>query len=96
MKERLDGILAAALESYQDFEGSENTAVKTRRIGKLRDEFTQLYAKVEELRAGTQNDGERKQIEDCVAEMERYSKKAHEASGFCYMPLDQIYALKAV
>ncbi|MCI8539591.1 MAG: AAA domain-containing protein [Oscillospiraceae bacterium] len=95
LKERLDGILTAALESYQDFESSAGSAPNTRRIGKLRDEFIQLYEKLEELRANAQSDGELRQIADCVSELEGHSKKAHEASSFCYAPLDQIYALKA-
>lgn len=95
LKDRLDGILAAAVESYQDFEDSAGSAANSRRIGKLRDEFIPLYAKLEELRAGVKSDSERQRIADCVAELEGYSKKAHEASSFCYMPLDQLYALKA-
>lgn len=95
LQDRLDGILFAAVESYEDFEDSADTAPANRRIGKLRDEFIQLYETLEQLRTAAQSDAERQRIAKCLSDLEEYSKKAHNAVSFFYMPLDQIYALKA-
>ena len=94
LKNRLDGILAQAIEGYQEFEDSAD-APPARRIGKLRDEFMSLYVPLNELLTSAQSDGEKEKINACLAELEQYSRKAHEAVEFSYVPLQEIYALKA-
>ena len=94
LKNRLDSILAQAVEGYQEFEDSAD-ASPARRIGKLRDEFMSLYVPLNELLASAQSDGEKDKINACLAELEQYSRKAHEAVEFSYVPLQEIYALKA-
>ena len=94
LKNRLDSILAQAVEGYQEFEDSAD-APPARRIGKLRDEFMSLYVPLNELLTSAQSDGEKEKINACLAELEQYSRKAHEAVEFSYVPLQEIYALKA-
>ena len=55
-KNRLDGILAAAQESYQEFEDDSGAAAPARRIGKLREEYLMLYEKLSAMRAEAQDD----------------------------------------
>lgn len=94
LKDRLDGILAAALEGYQEFTEASD-APAGRRIGKLRDEYLRLYEALEQMRTGAQNDGEREKVNTCLNELEQYSKKAHEEIQFSYAPLRELYALRA-
>lgn len=54
-----------------------------------------LYVPLNELLTSAQSDGEKEKINACLAELEQYSRKAHEAVEFSYVPLQEIYALKA-
>ena len=94
LKDRLDSILADAIEGYGEFEGAAD-APAARRIGKLRDEYLNLYEALEEMRSGAQSDREREKIDACLDNLEQYSRKAHEAINFSYAPLRELYALRA-
>ena len=94
LKDRLDGILASALESYEDFNQSVD-APAARRIGKLRDEYLRLYEQIAQMNAAAQNDGERQKIQDCLNQMEKKSQAACEAIHFSYVPLSELHDLKA-
>lgn len=94
LKDRLDSILAAALEGYQEFKDASD-APAGRRIGKLRDEYLRLYETLEQMRAAAQNDGERGKIDACLNDLEQHSKAAHEEIRFSYVPLRELYALRA-
>ncbi len=94
LKDRLDGILASALESYEDFNQSVD-APAARRIGKLRDEYLRLYEQIAQMDAAAQNDGERQKIQDCLNEMEKQSQAACDAIHFSYVPLSELHDLKA-
>lgn len=94
LKDRLDSILAAAVEGYQEFADAPN-APAGRRIGKLRDEYLRLYETLEQMRSGAQNDNERAKVDACLNDLEQYSKKAHEEIQFSYAPLRELYALRA-
>lgn len=94
LKDRLDGILASALECRDDFDSAAD-APAARRIGKLRDEYLRLYEQVKELNANAQTDGERQQIQTCLDQLEDHSRKAHEAIRFSYAPLPELYELRA-
>ena len=94
LKDRLDSILADAIEGYGAFEGAAD-APAARRIGKLRDEYLNLYEALEEMRSGAQSDREREKIDACLDNLEQYSRKAHEAINFSYAPLRELYALRA-
>lgn len=94
LKDRLDGILTAALEGYQEFQDAAD-APAARRIGKLRDEYMRLYENLEQMRSSAQNDGERAKIDACLNDLEQHSKTAHEEIRFSYVPLRELYALRA-
>ena len=94
LKDRLDSILSDALEGYEEFEDSAD-APAARRIGKLRDEYLNLYETLEEMRSGAQSDREREKIDACLTELEQYSQRAHAAIQFSYVPLRELYALRA-
>lgn len=94
LKDRLDGILTAAMEGYQEFADAPD-APAGRRIGKLRDEYLRLYETLEQMRSDAQNDSERDKVNACLDELEQYSKKAHEEIQFSYAPLRELYALRA-
>lgn len=94
LKDRLDGILASALECREDFDSSAD-APPARRIGKLRDEFLRLYEQISQLSAAAQTDGEKQKIQACLDELEKQSQQAHAAIHFSYAPLSELYDLKA-
>ena len=68
-KNRLDGILAAAQESYQEFE-DDSGAAPARRIGKLREEYLMLYEKLSAMRAEAQDDIGRQKVDACMEDLE--------------------------
>lgn len=94
LKDRLDIILAEAVEGYQEFTDTAD-APAARRIGKLRDEFMSLYITLGQMLSNAQSDAEREKINACLEELERYSKEAHESVQFSYVPLRELYDLKA-
>ena len=93
LKDRLDTILAEAVEGYQEFSDAAD-APAARRIGKLRDEFMSLYMSITQMLASAQSDAEREKINACLEELERYSRTAHESVQFSYVPLRELYDLK--
>ena len=97
-KNRLDGILAAVQESYQEFE-DDSGAAPARRIGKLREEYLMLYEKLSAMRTEVQDDIGRQKVDACMEELEAFNKKAFSEDGvsgvFSYVPLKELYLLKA-
>ena len=97
-KNRLDGILAAAQESYQEFE-DDSGAAPARRIGKLREEYLMLYEKLSAMRTEVQDDIGRQKVDACMEDLEAFNKKAFSEDGvsgvFSYVPLKELYLLKA-
>ena len=94
LKDRLDTILAEAVEGYQEFTDTAD-APAARRIGKLRDEFISLYVTLSQMLSNAQSDAEREKINACLEELERYSKEAHASVQYSYAPLRELYDLKA-
>ena len=98
-KNRLDGILAAAQESYQEFEDDSGAAAPARRIGKLREEYLMLYEKLSAMRAEIQDDIGKQKVDACMEDLEAFNKKAFSEDGvsgvFSYVPLKELYLLKA-
>mgnify|MGYP000712190764 CR=1 FL=1 len=94
LKDRLDTILAEAVEGYQEFTDTAD-APAARRIGKLRDEFMSLYITLSQMLSNAQSDAEREKINACLEELERYSKEAHASVQYSYVPLRELYDLKA-
>ena len=89
----LEEIVTMGAECYADFEGSTD-ANATRRIGKLRGEFLELYGNVQDLRNETRTADEQALIDAAVAQIEELSVKAHAASSFTYAPLSELFALR--
>ena len=91
-------ILAAAQESYQEFE-DDSGAAPARRIGKLREEYLMLYEKLSAMRAEAQDDIGRQKVDACMEDLEAFNKKAFSEDGvsgvFSYVPLKELYLLKA-
>jgi MoxR-like ATPase len=93
LKDALDDILRMAAEVYDDFEGSTG-ASETARIGKLRNEFTEIYGTLMNLDDGTKSETEKGQIDETLEKIEEYSKKAHAASSFTHAPLPELHELR--
>lgn len=92
LAQKLGDLQNMGRECYEVFEAATD-ATAARRIGKLRSEYIRLYGAVMDLRAGAQNDREFQQIDELLTILEKYSEKAHQAVGYTYAPLEQLYAL---
>ena len=53
-----------------------------------------LYNEQQKLAASVQSDGEKALTDGLLADMEQINRKAHEAVGFTYTPLEQLAALQ--
>lgn len=93
LQDKLDNALKLAVESFDEFTAT-NASDPARRIGKLRGEFMDLYEHLSMIQSAAQNDAERRKVEDTLNEIEGYSQKAHDAVGFSYVPLKELYAIK--
>jgi MoxR-like ATPase len=93
LKSALADILKMAAESYGDFETSAE-ANTTARIGKLRNELTEIYGAILRLTDDAKAEAERRQITETLEKIEEYSRKAHAASSFTYAPLPELYELR--
>jgi MoxR-like ATPase len=93
LKEKLDDIYRLSSESFADFESS-TAATLDKRIGKLRNEFLDLYEMITTLTAVAQDDSERSRIADTLSKIEDQSKRAHNATSFTYVTLEELDRLK--
>lgn len=92
LAQKLGDLQNMGRECYEAFEVATDASA-ARRIGKLRSEYIRLYGTVMDLRGNAQNDREFQQIDELLTILERYSEKAHQAVGYTYAPLEQLYAL---
>lgn len=92
LAQKLGDLQNMGRECYETFEATTDASA-ARRIGKLRSEYIRLYGAVMDLRGNAQNDREFQQIDELLTILERYSEKAHQAVGYTYAPLEQLYAL---
>jgi len=93
LQNELDEIVKMGAESYADFEGNIDSE-SNRRIGKLRNEFLQLYSDILMLRNDMRTSEELAQIDNAIAQLEELSQRAHAASAFTYAPLQELFALR--
>ena len=93
LKDVLDGIRAMALESLKDFEDSAGEDV--RRIGKLREEYLTLFQSLSGLRSAAEST-EIQQISDTLSELEELSARAHAATTYTYVPLEELLAMRQI
>lgn len=97
MQDKVDNILAMALESQEEFEAAysdpENSSDGRRPLIKLRGELLRLYEMQQQLAASAQSPAETAQTDKLLADLEQISRKAHETAGYTYTTLAQQAAL---
>lgn len=97
MQDKVDNIRGMALEVQTEFtealNAAEQSGAKSKALIKLRGELLRLYTMQQELAAAAQSDAERQLTADLLADLEDINKKAHQATNFTHMPLDQLAAL---
>ena len=54
-----------------------------------------LYEQLVDLNANAQNQVEMEKIQSCLDELEQHSQQAHTVINFRYVPLPELYELKA-
>ena len=54
-----------------------------------------LYEQLVDLNANAQNQGEMEEIQSCLDELEQHGQQAHTVINFRYVPLSELYDLKA-
>jgi hypothetical protein len=95
LKEKLDDIYRMAAECFSDFEDSANAGADIDRCaGKLRGEFLGLYERITQLEVTVQSDSERIQIADTLSLLEDFSRRAHAASSFTYLTLEELRRIR--
>jgi hypothetical protein len=94
LKDALANILRTAAESYGDFAVCAGAADTAMRIGKLRNEFTDIYESLLSLEAKAGKESEKAMIAETLDKIEEYSKKAHTESSFTHAPLTELYNLR--
>ena len=80
-------------EEFTDSNDPDKPNAGSKALIKLRGELLRLYQMQKELAASAQSDAETQLTADLLADLEDISKKAHEAVGFTYTPLEQMAAL---
>lgn len=98
MQDKVDNVRAMAMDVQNEFDAAVADQSKTnagsKALIKLRGELVRLYATQQKLAASAQSDAERTLTDGLLADMEQISRKAHEAVGFTYTPLEQLAALQ--
>ncbi len=96
MQDKVNSIRGMAMEVQEEFTDSndpDKPNAGSKALIKLRGELLRLYQMQKELAASAQSDAETQLTADLLADLEDISKKAHEAVGFTYTPLEQMAAL---
>ena len=98
MQDKVNGIRAMAVDVRTEFDAAISDASKpnagSKALIKLRGELVRLYNEQQKLAASVQSDGEKALTDGLLADMEQINRKAHEAVGFTYTPLEQLAALQ--
>ena len=98
MQDKVNNVRAMALDVQTEFEAAVADQSKpnagSKALIKLRGELIRLYGTQQQLAASAQSDAEKVLTDGLLADMEQISKKAHEAVGFTYTPLEQLAALQ--
>ena len=98
MQDKVNSVRAMAMDVQAEFDtncadaGKPNAGSKA--LIKLRGELVRLYGEQQKLAASAQSDTEKVLTDGLLADMEQISRKAHEAVGFTYTPLEQLAALQ--
>ena len=98
MQDKVNSVRGMAVDVQTEFEAASADTSKpnagSKALIKLRGELVRLYAEQQKLAASAQSDGEKALTDGLLADMEQISRKAHEAVGFTYTPLEQLAALQ--
>ncbi len=98
MQDKVNNVRAMALDVQTEFEAAAADQSKpnagSKALIKLRGELIRLYGTQQQLATSAQSDAEKALTDGLLADMEQISKKAHEAVGFTYTPLEQLAALQ--
>jgi MoxR-like ATPase len=98
LQDKVSNVRAMALEAQEEFDAARNDAEKptaaSKSLIKLRGELIRLYRMQQELSASAQSDAEQSMTAQLLDNLEQISKRAHEAAGFTYAPLEQLAALQ--
>ena len=98
MQDKVNSIRAMAVDVRTEFDAAISDASKpnagSKALIKLRGELVRLYNEQQKLAASVQSDGEKALTDGLLADMEQINRKAHEAVGFTYTPLEQLAALQ--
>lgn len=95
IQDKANDLLAMAKEAADQFnEDVQGGTDKRKALRKLRDELIRLYGGYDELKNKARTDHEKAVSADLLAALENYSRKAHEAAGFTYAPLEELATLQ--
>ncbi len=98
MLDRVNGIRGMAMDVQKDFEtavsAQNDSRTSSKALIKLRGELVRLFEMQQALAASAQSDSERAMTDELLNDMEQISRKAHEAIGFTYTPLEQMAVLQ--
>ena len=98
MQDKVNSIRAMAVDVQAEFNAAISDTSKPnagrKALIKLRGELLRLYDEQQKLAASAQSDGEKTLTDGLLADMEEINRKAHEAAGFTFMPLEQLAALQ--
>ena len=98
MQDKVNDIRAMAVEARDEYEAARSDQNRSgsanKALIKLRGELLRLFEMQKKLEAEAQTDIERALTAELLRDMEQISKKAHEAVGFTYIPLEQLAALQ--
>ncbi|WP_409967690.1 AAA family ATPase [Bengtsoniella intestinalis] len=99
LQDKANNIHAMASEVLEQFEQSvaeptdndtENRKQQGKALHKFRSEMVRLYRAQMELAGTAQSDNETTLVGDLLADLERINQKAHTATGFTPIPLEQL------
>lgn len=93
LQAKINDIRAMAMETEDEFIANRSNGGNKALI-KFRSEYLRLYQMYCELRAKAQSDGEREQLNELLADLEKRSQAAHEAVNFTYASLEELAALQ--
>lgn len=98
MQDKANSIRGMAMDVQDDFGAAiaaqNDSKTVSKALIKLRGELVRLYGMQQSLAASAQSDSERALTDELLNDLEQISRKAHEAIGFTYTPLEQLAALQ--
>lgn len=98
MQDKVNSIRGMAMDAQGDFEAAvaaqNDSRTGSKALIKLRGELVRLFGMQQSLAVSAQSDSEKALTDELLSDLEQVSRKAHEAIGFTYTPLEQLAALQ--